>query len=121
MHTGNRKHAALKDEDHMTSRNAIRRTSIAFAMLTCLLAIPRAAHAGDEAAARAAAASDPEYRPGYSVPAHGAPLAGDCNDKPYAVREEFTACQEQALDRTYGAARASTSTHLRTAAAPRDE
>jgi hypothetical protein len=101
--------------------NALRRTSIAVAMLTCLLATPRAVHAGDDAAARAAAANDPEYTAGYASPTRGAPLAGDCKDKPYAAREEFTKCQEQAAERAGGVARASAPTHLRTAAAPRDE
>jgi hypothetical protein len=116
-----RQKAALTNEDHMAYKNAVRRSSIAFAMLTCLLAIPRGAWAGDDAGARAAAASDPEYGAGYSSPVHSAVVAGDCKDKPYAVREEFTACQDQALERTYGAAHGGLGRLHLTAAAPRKE
>ena len=105
----------------MSSMNVVRRTSLVVAMLASVLAIPRPVHAGEDAAARAAAANDPEYRAGYSPSTHGMPLAGDCNDQPYAAREEFTRCQEQALERAYASTPAAPSTHLRTAAAPRAE
>lgn len=105
----------------MSSMNVVRRTSLVVAMLASVLAIPRPVHAGEDAAARAAAANDPEYKAGYVSTVHGTPLAGDCNDKPYAAREEFTRCQEQALERTGGTALATASKHLRTAAAPRAE
>lgn len=104
----------------MATKDAFRRNSTAFALLTCLLAIPGAARAGDDAAARAAAASDPEYKSGYSSSQHGAALAGDCNEKPYAVREEFTQCQDQAMEHIR-AARVSTPRPEFTAAARRSD
>jgi len=81
----------------MTSKNAIYRSPFAAAVLATALALATAARADDDAAARAAAVNDPEYKLGYSRAAQGTPYAGECNDKEYG--EEFTKCKEQVLQR----------------------
>jgi hypothetical protein len=121
MHGLQQEHAALTHEDHMTSKNAIRRSPFAAAVLATALALAGAARADDDAAARAAAASDPEYKLGYSRAAQGAAYAGECNDKGYAAREEFTKCQEQALQRAGREGHASDATSRMATAGPRDE
>jgi hypothetical protein len=94
-------------EHDMTTKSAVRRTLLATALLASTLALPAMAFAADEAAARAAAASDPEYAAGYlsswSALHKMKPMdvmhMVDADKKGYVTREEFIKFQEQLFER----------------------
>ncbi len=94
-------------EHDMTTKSAVRRTLLAAALLASTLALPVMAFAADDAAARAAAASDPQYTAGYlsswnalrkMKPMEVMHMV-DADKKVYVTREEFMKFQEQFFDR----------------------
>jgi hypothetical protein len=91
----------------MDAKNAVRRTLIAVGAVASLLALPRAALADHDAAARAAAASDPQYSAGYLTswnalhkmkPMDVMHLV-DADKKGYVTLEQFMKFQEELFQR----------------------
>jgi len=94
-------------EDDMTIMFAVRRSLFAAALLATTVALPAMAFASDEAAARAAAASDPEYSAAHlsswnalhKMKPMDVMHMVDADKKGYVTREEFIKFEEQFFDR----------------------
>jgi EF hand len=93
-------------EDKMTSMFTVRRSLLAAALVASAVALPAMTLASDEAAARAAAASDPEYAAhvnSWSAMRKMKPMdvmhMVDADKKGYVTKEEFIKFQEQFFDR----------------------
>jgi len=95
----------------MKTKTAVRRFLVAAGVVSSLLALPRAGLAGDDAAARAAAASDPQYS-GHLTSWSGLiklkPMdvmhMVDTDKKGYVTRDEFMKFQDllfQRIDRNH--------------------